>query len=217
MAKTDRTTTARARDTAVARGSGHRARPSWPRCPMTPCSKPCSGRPFASSGKAGIRQRLGARPAPHDASESDDPVATGGSGFGVMALIVAVERGWVRAMRRWRARRACSTFCARDLLSRRFPAFHESAHRCHHSVLPQGRWRRSGRDLLPVHGAVVRAAVLRSRHRGGMRLRGLHQRPVGGGRMELVHPGRPPGAVLALESQQRLGPWIMRSAAGTSA
>src|SRR5205807_5074739 len=25
----------------------------------------------------------------------DDPVVTGGSGFGVMALIVAVERGWI--------------------------------------------------------------------------------------------------------------------------
>ena len=45
-----------------------------------------------------------------------------------------------------------------------FAAFPERPHGCHHSVLSQGRWRRPGRDLVPVHGAAVRAAVLRSRH-----------------------------------------------------
>src|SRR5579862_614400 len=32
---------------------------------------------------------------PRSARGPDDPVAVGGSGFGLMALIVAVERGWV--------------------------------------------------------------------------------------------------------------------------
>ncbi|MDE3115015.1 MAG: beta-glucosidase [Pseudomonadota bacterium] len=48
------------------------------------------------SGLALDRLRSGAGPAASDEIEvRDDVVAIGGSGFGVMALIVAVERGWV--------------------------------------------------------------------------------------------------------------------------
>ena len=47
-------------------------------------------------GRRASGERSGARPAAKPARHSsDDLVATGGSGFGVMALIVAVERGWV--------------------------------------------------------------------------------------------------------------------------
>src|SRR5262249_34680648 len=42
-----------------------------------------------ASGLAFDRRTSGKR------SSSDDPVTVGGSGFGVMALIVAAERGWV--------------------------------------------------------------------------------------------------------------------------
>ena len=61
-----------------------------------------------------------------------------------------------------------------DLLSRRISAFHEWAHRRHHSLHPQGRWRRSGRNLLFDDGIVVRPGIFQSRHaRRKPRVRGL--------------------------------------------
>ncbi len=95
------------------------------------------------------------------ANPSDDLVATGGSGFGVMALIVAVERGWVtRAAAAERIGHMLDLLSRADLLSRCISSFHERAQRCDNSVHPQGRRRRSGRDLLPAHGTVVRTRIL---------------------------------------------------------
>ncbi len=122
-----------------------------------------------------------------------------------MALIVAAERGWItRAAALERPRTHAGFVEPRDLLSRRLSAFHERPHRRDHSFHPQGRWRRSGRDLLPDDGTAVRQRIFRPRHRRGIqdpRVGQLHLERRG---MGLVHP-RPAGAAVALEPQQRLG------------
>ena len=62
---------------------------------MTPTSTWCSGRRSATSGTSPIRAavwRARAQPAPEYGLEV---VTTGGTGFGVMAIIVAVARGWI--------------------------------------------------------------------------------------------------------------------------
>ena len=67
------------------------------RCRTMRCSRPCSARRSAISGKARIppaaSPSTGAPPGKR--ANDTDPITIGGSGFGVMALIVAAERGWV--------------------------------------------------------------------------------------------------------------------------
>ncbi len=66
---------------------------------------------------------------------ADDIVATGGSGFGVMAMIVACERGWVTRDEAC-ARLSKSLDCLEtsDLLSRSLPPFHARRYRRHEAV-----------------------------------------------------------------------------------
>src|SRR5476649_1452752 len=64
---------------------------------------------------------------------ADDLVATGGSGFGIMAIIVAVERGWVT-----RAAAAERLGAMLDLLSRAT---------CYHGVFPHFMNGRSGATI----------------------------------------------------------------------
>src|SRR5450755_1656421 len=89
-----------------------------------------------------------------------DLVAIGGSGFGVMALIVAVERDWV-------TREAALDRLERmlDLLTRAtcyhgvFPHFMNG---CTGATIPFMR-KDDGGDILPVHGTAVRAAIFPAR------------------------------------------------------
>ena len=63
---------------------------------MSNCSRSCSARLSSFSG-TGPTPSAALRPdrCTTRADAADDKVAIGGSGFGVMAIIVAVERGWV--------------------------------------------------------------------------------------------------------------------------
>ena len=73
-----------------------------------------------ASGLAFDRRTAGKR------ANDTDPITIGGSGFGVMALIVAAERGWVtRAAALERLDRMLDLLAARALLSRRVSALHE--------------------------------------------------------------------------------------------
>ena len=136
----------------------------------------------------------------------DDLAAVGGTGFGLMSIIVAVERAWITRAG-GREPHQCDARCAHPcpVLPRRPVAFPERPHRGDDSVLSQGRCGGPGGDLIPVHGTAVRTAVLRCRHSH----RGAAARPcpraVGRSRMELVHAGSAQAAVLALEPEQRLG------------
>ena len=172
----------------------HMSQPRSPRCRMSNCSSTCSGRLSASSGRAhipsaGLRQ-TGARPGQRRA---DDLVAIGGSGFGVMALIVAVERGWISA----RSRRSSGSVAMLDLLTAR----RAITARCRiSSTAARARripfWRKDdGGDLVETSflcmGLALRAAVLRPRQRQrNTSLRARHHLAVGGGRVGLVHAGR---------------------------
>ena len=61
-------------------------------------------------------------------------MAVGGSGFGIMALVVAVERGWVsRKPTRWRGWTACSTCW--------------SAPTCYHGAFPHFLHGKSGMTI----------------------------------------------------------------------
>ena len=141
-------------------------------------------------------------------SRGDDRhVTIGGSGFGVMALIVAVERGWVtRDAALERLGRMLDVLTRAPLLSRRLPALHERR-------APARPFRSAARTTaadivetsLLVHGPAVRAPVLRARHAARSRDPRPHHAALGRGRVELVHAGRPRGALLALEPEQRLG------------
>ena len=63
-----------------------------------------------------------------------DEVTSGGSGFGVMAIMVAVERGWISARRRPRAADDDAQVPRQGRqLSRRLPAFLERRDRPDHS------------------------------------------------------------------------------------
>jgi hypothetical protein len=61
------------------------------------CSKSCSARRFAISGKARILSAasLSTGAPSRKRSKDTDAITIGGSGFGVMALLVAAQRGWV--------------------------------------------------------------------------------------------------------------------------
>ena len=133
-------------------------------------------------------------------------ITVGGSGFGVMVLIVAVERGWV-------TRGAALERLGRmlDLLTRArryhgaYPAFHERPHGRNQPVLGEGRRGGPRRDVVPDDGSALRASVLRSRHarRSGGAIANLE--PVERSGVELVHARRARGALLALEPDARLG------------
>ena len=146
------------------------------------------------------RDRVGrlADPADHD-------VATGGSGFGVMAMIVACERGWVT-----RADVLARLSKALDCLERAT---------CYHGLYPHFMHgdtgatkpfsrKDDGADLVetrvPVSGAPVRARLFRSRYVGGEAHSRPHHLPLERGGVGLVHPGQPNRAHLALEPDQRL-------------
>ena len=95
-------------------------------------------------------------------------VTSGGSGFGIMALIAGADRGWLA--RRQVARRILGMLdflSEADSLSRRLPALHQRRDRQGRPLQPEGRWRRSRRDVVPDDGRAFRAAVFRSRRPGG--------------------------------------------------
>src|ERR1700722_18504132 len=92
-----------------------------------------------------------------------------------------------------------------DLLSRRFSALHERAHRRHHSLYPQGRRWRSGRDFVLDHGASVCARIFQPRHARGVQDPRPGELYVERRGMGLVLGRRTPRAQMALEPEQRLG------------
>ena len=77
-----------------------------------------------------------------NADPADDKVASGGTGFGIMAIIVAVERQWVtREQALQRLSRMLDVLGDRNLLPRRLSAFHQRRDRGDHSLLAKGRRR----------------------------------------------------------------------------
>ena len=139
------------------------------------------------------------------ADPDDDIVAIGGSGFGVMALIVACERGWVT---RPQALARLSTML--DCLERAT---------CYHGLYPHFMHGQTGATKpfsRKDDGAdLVESAFL---FQGLLCARAYFDRDtpeeaanswrrhlsLERGGMGLVHPGRPRRAHLALESDQRL-------------
>ena len=139
------------------------------------------------------------------ADPADDVVATGGSGFGVMALIVASERGWVT---RAEAQARLSTML--DCL--------ETA-TCYHGLYPHFMHGRTGAtrpfsrkddgaDLVEsaflFQGLLCARAYFDRRLARGEAHSRPHHLPVERGGVGLVHPGRPHRSHLALERDQRL-------------
>ena len=150
------------------------------------------------SGLARDRQKTTGFPA-------NDLVAIGGSGFGIMAIIVGVERGWNE--------RAVAVSRLQGMLE-----FLESSPR-YHGVFPHfinGRtgatipFRRKddGADLVETtflfQGLICAREYFAGKAAEEARLRQRVERAVVAGRMELVHARDPPTHV-ALEPEPRLG------------
>ena len=139
-------------------------------------------------------------PDPRPARSRRELIGIGGSGFGVMAIIVAVERGWVtreEALARLRA-----------MLDVLIPA------RNYHGIYPHFMNGRTGATIpfsrkddggdlvetsLSVHGSPLRAAIFRPRRRRRAATAPGHHQSLGRSRVELVHPGRAQAPLLALE------------------
>ncbi len=154
---------------------------------------------------------------PAGKGQSSDLVATGGSGFAIMALLVAVERGWIR-----REQGVERLGAMLDVLVRAT---------CYHGALPHffdGRTgvtipfsrKDDGGDL--VETSFLCMGLLTARQYfdrdtpAEARVRNLMIVVVGGGRVGLVRPRRPGCALLALELPTTAGPSSRRSAAGTN-
>ena len=111
------------------------------------CWKRCSARPSASSGKARKKPacwRATAAP-PRLRDPADDLVAVGGSGFGMMALVVAVERGWVTRNAALMARLAACSICLERAT-------------CYHGAFPHFLHGKTGRTI-PFGAARMTAAI----------------------------------------------------------
>ena len=107
-----------------------------------------------TSGLTRERRFMPGRPA--------DLVATGASGFGVMAILVGIERGWIRreeALHRLltMVRHLERAQCYHGV----FPHWLNGADRRDDPVRPQGRRRRPRRDVVSDPGAALRAPVFR--------------------------------------------------------
>ena len=134
-----------------------------------------------------------------------EAVTTGGSGFGVMAIIAGVVARLDRPRRGGRAPLDHGALPAQGRqLPRHLAALPERRHRQDDPLQPQGRRRRPRRDLLPHRRPPLRPPVFRRRGRGRDPAPRRHHLAVGGGRVELAHPGRPQRPLLALEPEQRL-------------
>ena len=143
---------------------------------------------------------------PAGKGQGSDLVTTGGSGFALMALVVAIERGWIT---REQGLERLSAML--DVLVRAT---------CYHGALPHffdGRTgatlpfsrKDDGGDL--VETSFLCMGLLTARQYfdrdtpAEARVRNLIIVAVGGCRVGLVRARRPRRALLALESQQRLG------------
>ncbi len=95
----------------------------------------------------------------------DEVVTTGGTGFGLMAIIVAAERGWItREQAAERTLKIVNFLWKGRHVPRRVSALAQRGHRQNHPLQPQGRRRRPGGNLLPVRGPDLRPPVLHRRH-----------------------------------------------------
>ena len=155
---------------------------------------------------------------PAGKGQSSDLVTTGGSGFALMALVVAVERGWITP------RAGLERLGAMlDVLVRAT---------CYHGALPHfldGRTgatipfsrKDDGGDLVEtsflLHGAAHGPAVLRPRHSGGSPGAEHGLVAVGGGRVGLVRAREPAACSTGTGVPTTAGPTSRRSAAGTNA
>ena len=136
----------------------------------------------------------------------NDLVATGGSGFGVMALIVAVERGWVaREQALDRMGRMLDSLLRATCYHGAYPHF---MHGLTGATIPFTR-KDDGGDIVETSflcmGLLCARQYFQRRQRRRTGAARPHHLDLGGGRMELVHPRGPRAALLALESEQRLG------------
>ena len=132
-------------------------------------------------------------------------MTTGGSGFGVMAIIVGVARGWIGRAEAVERLQTMVRFLLRA--------------DSYHGILPHFLNGDTGKTV-PSPGKMTAATSSRrlSFWRGLLcarqyfdreddnesRLRTPDQLAVGGGGVELAHAGRPQRALLALEPEQRL-------------
>ena len=136
---------------------------------------------------------------------ADDVVATGGSGFGVMALIVACERGWVtRAEAHARLSKSLDCLERATCYHGLYPHF---MHGDTGATKPFSR-KDDGADLVEsaflFQGLLCARAYFDRDYAGRKAHSRSHHLPVGRGGMGLVHPGWPNRAHLALEPHQRL-------------
>ena len=155
---------------------------------------------FAHPVSGLARERSNIRP-----EYGPEVVTTGGSGFGVMAIIVGVARGWIG--------RAEAVERLQTMVRFLFRAD------SYHGILPHflnGDTGKSvpftrkddGSDI--VETSFLLAGLLCARQYFDRRRRQrkpvayLDQLVVGGGGVELAHAGRPQRALLALEPEQRL-------------
>ena len=145
--------------------------------------------------------------------ENDQNVITsGGSGFGIMAILAGIDRGYVTRQ---------------EGLERmeKIVSFLETADRFHGAyphwwygdtgkVKPFGQkeqWRRPGRNSLHHAGAALRPPVLHRRFARRASPRRPHRQAVARSGLELLPPERPERALLALESGIRLGNELSRT------
>ena len=155
---------------------------------------------------------------PVGSADRQDLVAIGGSGFGVMAIIVAVERGWVsrdEALARLRS--------MLDLLYRAtcyHGAFAHFVNGRTGATIPFCR-KDDGGDLVETSFLCMGLLCARQYFNGDTpqeqslrgRITGLWEE-VG---MGLVHPGWPQACSTGIGVPTTAGRWITRSAVGTNA
>ena len=151
----------------------------------------------------------------------DDTVTTGGTGFGLMAQIVAAERGW-RPRRQIldRLERLVGWLEAADSFDGVFPHFLSGATGRVHPVHARGRRRRPGGDRVPDDrapgrgGVFHRGAGARRADRGALRGGELASPPARGRRGDVAPP---PRAAVARTRRCRSAAGTRRSRSSCSA
>ena len=181
--------------------------PRGERSPTRRCSISCSVRPSSTSGMARIPAAgLRATACSGSTDPTDDAVAIGGSGFGVMAIDrrLRARLGHARAGARPRLADARPPG-AGHLLSRRSTPISCTA-------TPARPCRSAARTTAPIssrsaflfQGLLCAPRLFRPRRAGGEAPSRSHQLFVVGSGMGLVHARRTNSAYLALEPDQRL-------------
>ncbi len=138
--------------------------------------------------------------------ENDQNVITsGGSGFGIMAILAGIDRGYVtRQEGLERMEKIVSFLETADRFHGAYPHWWYGDTGKVKPFRAERQWRRPGRNSLHHAGAALRPPVLHRRFARRASPRRPHRQAVARSRLELLPPEQPERALLALESGIRL-------------